>query len=291
VDKDVKMASHQEMRRLVCAQCHVEYYFKGPDKHLTFPWDGGTSVEAIEKYYDDADFADWTHTLSRAKMLKAQHPDYELFKTGIHAQRGLACPDCHMPYRAEGGVKFSSHKVQSPLNHISETCTVCHRESEEDLRNNVYERQDTIKELLSTAVDALTRAHVEAKTAWDNGATEEEMAPVLTLIRHAQWRCDFVAASHGAPFHSPIESGRIVGSAIQKAQEARLLLARVLAAHGVTEPVELPDLSTKAKAQAYIGLDMEAERATKADFRDKVFPRWDEEAEAREAKLPKGEVR
>ena len=34
------------MRSLVCAQCHVEYYFKGDGKYLTFPWDKGMTVEA-----------------------------------------------------------------------------------------------------------------------------------------------------------------------------------------------------------------------------------------------------
>lgn len=39
--KDIANATHQEMRSYVCAQCHVEYYFKGPGKYLTFPWDKG----------------------------------------------------------------------------------------------------------------------------------------------------------------------------------------------------------------------------------------------------------
>ena len=39
--KDIEQVSHQEMRSLVCAQCHVEYYFKGKGNYLTFPWDKG----------------------------------------------------------------------------------------------------------------------------------------------------------------------------------------------------------------------------------------------------------
>jgi len=91
--KDVRQATHQEMRSLVCAQCHVEYYFQGDGKYLTFPWDEGFTVEAIEEYYDNIRFSDWKHALSKAPMLKAQHPDYEVWKLGIHAQRGLACAD------------------------------------------------------------------------------------------------------------------------------------------------------------------------------------------------------
>jgi len=146
--KDISKSTHQEMRSLVCAQCHVEYYFKGKeDKYLTFPWDKGFNVEDIEKYYDEYEFTDWTHKLSRTPMLKAQHPDFELFQMGIHSQRGLSCVDCHMPFKSEGGIKFTDHHVQSPLNNIANSCQVCHRESENTLRNNVYDRQDKVFEL------------------------------------------------------------------------------------------------------------------------------------------------
>jgi nitrite reductase (cytochrome c-552) len=280
--EDIAKATHQEMRALVCAQCHVEYYFKGDGKYLTLPWDKGRTVEAMEAYYDEYDFADWVHPLSRAKMLKAQHPDWELFETGIHAQRGLACADCHMPYLVEGGTKYSSHHVVSPLAMIAQTCVVCHREGEETLRGNVTERQDKVNELMDAAVEAIYCAHYEAKAAWDAGATDDEMAPVLADIRHAQWRADFVSASHGAPFHSPIECERILASSARLAGDARLQLARILMAHGVTEPVEVPRFKTKAEAQAAIGLDMDAERAQKADFLKTVVPKWDAEAAARE---------
>ena len=131
--KDISKATHQEMRSLVCAQCHVEYYFAGKEKYLTFPWDKGLAVENMEEYYDEVNHVDWVHTLSRAPMLKAQHPDWEIFMTGTHAKRGISCADCHMPYKSEGGTKFTDHKIQSPLNNIANACQVCHRESESSL--------------------------------------------------------------------------------------------------------------------------------------------------------------
>jgi nitrite reductase (cytochrome c-552) len=273
--KDITEATHQEMRSLVCAQCHIEYYFKGEGKYLTLPWDKGTSMEAMEAYYDEFQFKDFTHKLSRAPIVKPQHPDWEIFSTGIHAQRGLACADCHMPYRSEGGVKYSNHKVQSPLNNISNTCQVCHRESEEELRASVYERQDKINELRSKAEAVLVKTHVEAKTAWDLGASEKEMAPVLQLIRKAQWRWDFIAASHGSSFHSPIESARVLGSAIEQAGEARLVLARIFAKHGKNQSITMPNLSSKAKAQTYIGLDMPKLKKTKEALKQETLPVWD----------------
>jgi nitrite reductase (cytochrome c-552) len=282
--KDITKATQQEMRSLVCAQCHVEYYFKGDDKYLTFPWDKSTDVDSVESYYDSYDFSDWKHSLSRTPMLKAQHPDFEIFKMGIHGQRGVSCADCHMPYRSEGGVKFTDHHIQSPLNNIANTCQVCHRESEETLKNNVYERQQKVYFIRDRAEEFLVRAHVEAKAAWDAGATEIEMKPVLTLIRHSQWRWDYAAAGHGNAFHAPLETMRMLGTSMEKSQEARLILSRILAAHGVKKPIDYPDISTKAKAQKYIGLDMDKLIKEKQEFKNKIIPEWEKKAKERENK-------
>ena len=281
--RNIEHATHQEMRSLVCAQCHVEYYFQGDDRYLVFPWDEGFSAEAMERYYDNYQFADWVHGLSRAPMLKAQHPDYELYKTGIHADRGVACADCHMPYKREGGLKYTNHHLVSPLTNIAGSCQVCHRESEEKLRENVYERQAKISELRRITEKNLARLHLEAKVAWDAGATEEEMQEVLQLIRHAQWRWDWVAAANSMGFHSPAECLKVLGTAIQKAQEARVHLARVFSRYNVPQPVELPDFSTKALAQQLIGLDMDDIRSQKVIFQNSILPAWLEEAGQREA--------
>ncbi len=275
---DIAKASPQEMRSLVCAQCHVEYYFKGDGKYLTFPWDKGFSMEQMEQYYDEVQYTDWVHALSKAPMLKAQHPDYELFKMGPHGQRGLACADCHMPYKAEGAFKYSDHQVMSPLANISGTCQTCHRDSEENLRNYVYGYQDKILEVRNRVEKELAKAHLLAQKAWEHNATEQEMQDSLKLIRQAQWRWDFGVASHGASFHAPVETQRILSQSLDKALQAQLALQKVLYAHNVLDP-ELPDVSSKEKAQAYIGLDMEKERAAKQQWLEKTIPAWIEEAQ------------
>ncbi len=284
--KDINQATHQEMRSLVCAQCHVEYYFAGKGKYLTFPWDKGLSAEEVEKYFDTIEFGDWTHALSRAPMLKAQHPDYEIYSTGVHAARGVSCADCHMPYKSQGGQKFTDHHLRSPLADPSNSCGVCHRENEQTLIRDVVQRQNRVKQLMRIAERTIAAAHIEAKAAWDANATEEEMAPILKLIRHAQWRWDWVAAANGAGFHSPVESSRVLGTAIQKGEEARRELVRVLARHGIVDPIPMPDISTKEKAQQFVGLDMDAIRAVKNRQRTEVFPEWDRAGAEREAKLP-----
>lgn len=281
--KDINKASHQEMRRLVCVQCYSEYYFKGEGNYLKFPWGNVMSLEDMIEYYDKKDFVDWRHGISKAPMLKAQHPDYELFMTGIHAERGLACADCHMPYMSKGGQKFSDHKVQSPLNYINRTCQTCHREDKEQLIENVYERQDKIMESRKQLEELLVKAHVEAGKAWDVGATKSEMKDALHDIRHAQMMWDYVAASHGASFHSPIEYSRILAKGINTAQSARLKLKEILMNNGFEGEVDYPDISTKEKAQEYIGLNMDKLEAEKEKFMKEVVPEWIDKAKKREA--------
>ena len=278
---DITKATHQEMRSLVCAQCHVEYYFKPDGNYLTFPWDKGMTMEDAEKYYDGLEYYDYIHPLSKAPILKAQHPDFELFTQGIHGQRGVSCADCHMPYMSEGGVKFSDHHITSPLRYIDRTCQVCHRESEETLRQNVYERQHKVMEARNTLENELLRAHIEAEFAWKKGATEAEMASALKLIRQSQWRWDYVVASHGGSFHAPQECQRILSAGLEKAMAARLSIARVLAKHGYTDEVPLPDISTKEKAQEYIGLNPKELNRKKKEFVETVAPKWLEEAKAK----------
>ena len=275
---DVKKASHQEMRSLVCAQCHTEYYFiKGTD-YLMFPQDKGLTVEAAEEYYDSIGFYDYIHPLSKTPVLKAQHPGYEMAKQGIHAQRGVSCADCHMPYKQVGGVKFTDHQITSPLAKIDRTCQVCHRQDAEVLRQNVYDRQKITRDKRTELEKQLAAAHIEAKFAWEKGATEAEMKPILQLIRSSQWRWDYGFASHGASFHAPQEVMRIFSDGLIQAQEARRQITKVLARHGFTGDVPMPDISTKEKAQAYIGLDMPKLKEKKQRFLEQVVPNWIEEA-------------
>jgi nitrite reductase (cytochrome c-552) len=275
--RDVNEATPQEMRSLVCAQCHIEYYFKGEGKYLTFPWDKGLTVEDMEAYFDELEYADWTHAVSKTPMLKAQHPDYELFLSGTHGQRGLSCADCHMPYISEGGLKYSDHHLVSPLKNVANTCRTCHRETEDSLRSHVYERQDKILEIRNRLEPELAKAHIMVKAALDSGAEDGELAEARKLIRAAGWRWDFGVASHGASFHAPIETQRVLSHGLDKALQAQLSLQKVLWNRGVTD-FQMPDLSTKEKAQAFIGLDMAALKAQKDEFLAATVPAWLETA-------------
>ena len=197
---------------------------------------------------------------------------------GIHGQRGVSCADCHMPYKSEGGVKFTDHHIMSPLANIDRTCQTCHRQDAEVLRQNVYERQRKCTEVRNRAEKELATAHIEAKFAMEHGATDAEMKPIQALLRKSQWRWDYAIASHGATFHAPQEVTRLLSHSVDYAQQARLLTAKVLARHGFTGDVPMPDISTKAKAQAYIGLDMAKLESKKKRFLDEVVPKWVDDA-------------
>ena len=162
------------MRSLVCAQCHVEYYFNKKMiegvQYLVFPGRTEQLLKLWKNIMMKWNFPTGHMHMSRAPMLKAQHPDYEVYLTGVHASRGVSCADCHMPFMSEGGQKFTDHHIQSPLNNVANSCQVCHREETQKLIKDVYSRQDKIVENRNILETLLVRCHVEAKTAWDKGA-------------------------------------------------------------------------------------------------------------------------
>jgi nitrite reductase (cytochrome c-552) len=281
-------STHQEKRSLVCAQCHSEYYFKktpyttkdGKEATaavVTFPWQNGLKAEDMEVYYDGIEFSDWVHKLSKTPMLKAQHPGYEIASTGIHAQKGVSCADCHMPYTQEGSVKYSDHQVQSPLETMDRSCMPCHRESEEKLKGIVMQKFDRKEFLMEIAMDNLSKAHLETAKAIEVGATDEELKEIRTHIRHGQWRWDYSIASHGSFFHAPEETLRLLASANEEAQQARIKLVKVLAKHNAVDFIA-PDFSTKEKAQSLAGVNLEKLVAEKLNFKATLEKAWHEEA-------------
>lgn len=181
------------------------------------------------------------------------------------------------------GRKFTDHKVGNPFDRFEETCATCHTQSKEFMVNLTKERKVKVADLKARAESQLVKAHFEAKAAWDAGATEAEMKPILMDIRHAQWRWDYATASHGVAAHAADEALRILGTAVDKAGDARIKLAQLLATKGVKQPIAFPDVSTKAKAQAALGMDMNKLNADKAEFKKTVLPKWDAEAKKREA--------
>lgn len=217
-------ATRQEMRSYVCGQCHVEYYFKGPDKQLTFPWEKGLKVENILAYYDENKHKDWVHKQTGAEVLKAQHPEFEMYNQGIHARSGVACADCHMPYKREGALKVSDHHIQSPLLNINQSCQTCHKASESELKFRAESIQERTYNMRNLAMDALVQLIEDIKKVRENGVTDEELASPRDFQRKAQFYLDFVEAENSMGFHAPGEAVKILGESINFTRQGQIAL-------------------------------------------------------------------
>ena len=165
-------------------------------------------------------------------MLKAQHPEFEMWSQGIHARSGVACADCHMPYMREGAIKISDHQVRSPLLNVSRACQTCHRFPEEELKARVAVIQDRTKALMDRAEDAVVQLIGELESARKDGIDPARLQPVAELQRKAQWRVDFVNAENSMGFHAPQEAARILAEAIDFARQGQLAARDVRAQAG-----------------------------------------------------------
>jgi nitrite reductase (cytochrome c-552) len=225
--KDWHTFSRQEMRTIVCANCHVEYYFVGKEKYLTFPWAKGTRLEQIVAYYEEQGFADWEYPETGTQMLKAQHPDYETFSAGsTHFTAGVACADCHMPYVSDGAAKYSSHDIHSPLINPQQSCGQCHTNLDfvlgrvEEIQQQVYDTKLAAENAIIDAINAIKAA----------AANPEADATLLdqarALHRKAQFMWDFVSAENSMGFHNPEYTLKNLADATNLARQAQMLAAQ-----------------------------------------------------------------
>jgi nitrite reductase (cytochrome c-552) len=217
-------ATRQEMRTYVCGQCHVEYYFAGPEKRLTYPWSKGLLADSMLAYYDDIGFSDWTHGITGAAVLKAQHPEFELYSQGIHARSGVSCADCHMPYRRVGAMKISDHHVRSPLLNLAGSCQTCHKWSEQELWQRAEQIQDRNYAMRNWAMDAVVELINELGQRVQTDSTSEDVTLARNYQRRAQFLVDFIEAENSMGFHAPQEAARVLNKAVNYARMGQIAL-------------------------------------------------------------------
>ena len=228
-DFDVNQdATRQEMRSYVCGQCHVTYYFRGPEKRLTFPWPNGLKLDQIVAFETQDKVGEWVHAETGAQMMKARHPEFETWSQGLHARSGVACADCHMPYMREGGLKISDHNVRSPLLNINRACQTCHRWPEEELRSRVEEIQTRFFDTRNIALDALMQLIADIKTARTAGATDEQLAEARDYQRRAQFYIDFLVSENSMGFHADQYSVKSLAEAIDMIRKGQLTLRKAV---------------------------------------------------------------
>jgi nitrite reductase (cytochrome c-552) len=216
------MATRQEMRAYVCGQCHVEYYFKGPEKRLVFPWSKGLGADQIMAFYDEVGFKDWVHKDTGAGVLKAQHPEFETWSQGLHARSGVSCADCHMPYMRVGGQKVSDHHVRSPLLNLNRACQGCHKWEEKELKDRVEQIQNRFFTARNEAMDALMALIGDVKAAREAGKGDADLEAARYLQRRAQFLLDFVEAENSTGFHAPQESMRLLAESLDFSRQGQI---------------------------------------------------------------------
>lgn len=222
-DFDLSKASDKEMKSFVCGQCHVEYYFKGDAKTLTFPWFRGVEGDKILEYYDtDTNgFKDWQHKETGAPTLKAQHPEFEMWNKGYH--KTASCADCHMPQIELQGQKISDHHVRSPLLNM-EGCKKCHTDDMNARKTRVEAIQDKYtakkEETIKVLMDLIAELGKQPEVAdWKKitDATEkskfvfsDKVKKAQDFQRKGQFLFDFAEAENSTGFHAPDEALRLL---------------------------------------------------------------------------------
>ncbi len=249
-----KEVSRQEARILACAQCHITYYVprdreKKVAGDVQLPWTGGSwgnvSIEhIIADLLTDYRRIEWKQKVTGIDMPFIRHPEFELFtRQSVHFRAGVACADCHMPYRRSGAYKISDHDVASPLKADLRACAQCHTESASWLKDQVFATQDRTASLLSragfaTAASAklieLANARRAAGAAIDPGLYEKAKAAYMQGFL----RLVFISAENSLGFHNAPETGRVLGDAIAFANRAEALLRQALAKAGIDAPAD-----------------------------------------------------
>jgi nitrite reductase (cytochrome c-552) len=243
-DYDVNRdASRQDMRSYVCGQCHVTYYFRGPDKRLTFPWPKGLQLNQIVAAENEDQVNEWTHKDTGAQMMKPRHPEFETWSQGIHARSGVACADCHMPYVRDGAMKISDHNVRSPLLNVNASCQGCHRWPEQELKDRVEEIQTRFFETRNVALGALMDLIGDIKQAREAGAADDELAAARKFQRDGQFMIDFLVSENSMGFHADQFSVKSFAEAINLCREGQLALRRDVKSRTITfQPAAAPEM-------------------------------------------------
>jgi nitrite reductase (cytochrome c-552) len=244
--------THQDMRTLVCAQCHVTYNINKDENKKSvgvyFPWQGSSygdiSVENIIKQIrTDKTVGEWKQTVTGYTMPFMRHPEFELYsRNSVHWMAGVACADCHMPYTKVGSNKVSDHRVTSPLKNDLKACQQCHSETPEWLRNQVIAIQDRTASLMirsgyATAVTAKLIERVHALQAEGKDIDQELYEQAKDFYMEAFLRTLYVGAENSVGFHNPTEAMRILGDSTAFATKAEGLLRQALTKAGDDVPM------------------------------------------------------
>jgi len=247
-----KDLTRQEARVMACGQCHITYYVpRDRDMKVSgdvqTPWTGGKwgdiSIETIIKdLLTDHQRIEWKQKVTGFPMPYIRHPEFEFYsRDSVHWKAGVACADCHMPYKRSGAYKISDHNVTSPLKMDMRACSQCHTESASWLKDQVFAIQDRTISLHNRAGFAaaavaklfeLVHAQRDAGKPIDQALYQK----AKDFYMQAFLRVVFIGAENSCGFHNPPEAGRVMGDAIAFSFKAEALLRQLLAKAGAEAP-------------------------------------------------------
>ena len=246
--------TRQDMRSVVCAQCHVTYNInKNAEMQsvgIIFPWQnskwGGISIEdIIKRIAHDDSLKEWKQTVSGFMLAYIRHPEFDLFSNkSVHWKAGAACADCHMPYTKVGVRKVSDHRVMSPLKNDMKACMQCHTETADWLKEQVVAIQDRTASLQIRAGNATATAAKLLETvhkARDAGKPIDKALydKAKEFYEEAFYRSLFIGAENSMGFHNPTEAMRVLGDSVAFAAKAEGYLRQILAKVGEDVPLKV----------------------------------------------------
>jgi nitrite reductase (cytochrome c-552) len=198
-----------DARNLVCAQCHVDYYFHPETKATTLPYANleGIHPDEMLAYYnsylvDGKPYADYVNPRTGVRQIMVNHPEMETFLSegSVHRDK-FTCADCHMgTATAADGTTYKNHMLTSPLDNedlLANTCSQCHS----DLKSEVAAIQEEAERrtyAIGYELELLTEKLAAAVESGDY--TEQELDAIRSLARDGQfyWNFVFVENSEGA---------------------------------------------------------------------------------------------
>ncbi|MCL2881544.1 MAG: ammonia-forming cytochrome c nitrite reductase subunit c552 [Coriobacteriia bacterium] len=212
-----------------CGQCHNEYYFDPKTGAVTMPKELTDPFDIFD-YYKKIGYYDHINPNTGAKMLKAQHPEYDMVAndSSIHGRAGLTCADCHMEKMASGA---TSHKMTGPLYSAEirkDVCSGCHGGGDAAIVSLIKTSEakyiakiNTDGNALATFTDQLAAANKSGKY------TDTQLDPIRAQECEAQWFLDFIMNENSKGLHNPYEATKCLDHSLEVTKEGEAALAKL----------------------------------------------------------------
>jgi formate-dependent nitrite reductase cytochrome c552 subunit len=254
-DSDAK----PKLNWLTCAQCHVDYECNPvtdakTDKKLKFD-DPRTNVftwrnieDGYNFYLNELGIYTFRHKISKARLIKIQHPEVEVWWESKHAKAGVTCIDCHMP--EQDGIKL--HSPISPQDiGVDKTCLKCHTNWDEEQANYVIEAiQEYSKGKMRDAEFHLSRLVETIAFAEKVGVDPVKLEEARELHSQAHMNWEWWTAENSDGFHDPDEAWLTLGKASTLAEKGWTMLDEEIKKKLAEISAKAPDTGA-ALAQQY----------------------------------------